>query len=84
VSGFWYSLWSGIVGDVALFGAAWAVLRKHNCHTRWCWRWARHDAGPYRVCRKHHPALPDRAPTAQQVIAAHAALTDSLVMGDGR
>lgn len=60
-SGFWYLLWSGIVGDVALLGAAWAIVRKHNCETHGCPRLGRHEwvdpqtGQTHKLCRRHHP-----------------------------
>lgn len=71
-SGPWYLLWSGIFGDVSLFGAAIVVVRKHQCHVRRCWRVGRHPAGQFVVCRRHHPTLPDTAPTHAEV-AEHVA-----------
>jgi hypothetical protein len=36
-------------------GAIIAFCRRHNCHQHHCWRLARHQAGAYLVCRRHHP-----------------------------
>lgn len=74
VSGPWYAFWSGFasdIGEVVLVGSMLAIVRKHNCHVRRCWRVGRHPvAGTgYMVCRKHHP---DNSPTHAQVLAAHA------------
>lgn len=74
-SGPYYGFWSGFgsdLGEAALFGAVVGMFRKHNCHQRWCWRIGRHQAGEYIVCRKHHPELPDAAPTANDVRISHA------------
>jgi hypothetical protein len=60
-AGFWYCLWSGIVGDAALFGAGWAILRKHNCEVHGCPRLGRHHwkdpttGQDHHLCRTHHP-----------------------------
>ncbi len=53
-SGSWYLLWSGIFGDVVIFGAAIGLYKKHNCHEPTCWRIGKHtvDGSPY--CSKHH------------------------------
>lgn len=66
-SGAWYLWWSGVAGDLGFLGAGYALWRKHSCHVGRCFRVAHHDVGPFRVCRKHHPGLPDRAPTAEEV-----------------
>ena len=76
LSGYGYGFWSGIgsdIGEFALIGAIIAVYRKHNCHVKGCWRISRHavDGTPWVVCRKHHPTIDDKAPTAQQVIDDH-------------
>lgn len=74
-AGFWYCLWSGIVGDLALFGAAWSLLRRHNCEVHGCWRVGRHQtAAGHTVCRKHHP---DDTLSAADVLAAHKAVRDA-------
>lgn len=59
-SGPWYLFWSGIVGDLGLFGGMAMIYKKHNCHVHWCWRLGHFaiSGTPYMVCKKHHPALP--------------------------
>lgn len=62
-----YQFWSGIgsdFGELALFGMAWAVFRRHNCHVQGCPRiiWKEHDG--HMLCRKHHPDTP---PTAEEI-----------------
>ena len=69
LSGPWYGLWSGIgsdIGEVALLAGAWAILRRHNCHVRGCWRIGHRpvEHTPYVVCHRHHPVT---APTAHAV-----------------
>lgn len=74
-SGPWYLAWSGFVGDLSylsVLGAGIVVIRKHQCHVKRCWRAGRHSAGQFVVCRKHHPTLPDGAPTHAEV-AEHVA-----------
>lgn len=72
-----YLAWSGFasdLGELTLLGGLLAVYRKHNCHTRWCWRFGRHDlADPatgltWRLCRRCHPAHPGRRPPARPAI----------------
>ena len=58
-SGTSYLAWSGVgtdVGELAIVGALFGMLRKHNCHQRHCWRIGRHvvDGTPW--CNKHHAA----------------------------
>lgn len=66
-----YLLWSGVVGDVTLFGVAYGFLRKHQCEVHHCWRLARHStAAGHHVCRVHHP---DDHLTPELVAAAHEA-----------
>jgi hypothetical protein len=54
-SGAVYLFWSGFFGDLALFGGAWAIYHKHNCHYPGCPRIGKHvvDGTPY--CTRHHP-----------------------------
>jgi len=56
-SGRWYAFWSGFGSDVsefALLGAIYGMLRKHNCHSRGCWRIGRHVVGGTPWCDRHH------------------------------
>jgi hypothetical protein len=56
-SGRWYLWWSGIVGDIGLFGGGWLIYRKHNCHVHHCWRISRHVTPEgHAVCHTHNPA----------------------------
>ena len=76
LSGYGYGFFSGIgsdLGEVVLIGAIIAVYRKHNCHAQGCWRISRHvvDGTPWVVCRKHHPVINDKAPTADQIAEDH-------------
>jgi hypothetical protein len=66
-----YNFISGPLADITLLGGAYAILRHHNCHVKGCWRVGRHPVTgtSYVVCRRHHP---DKSPTAEQVVAAHA------------
>ena len=66
-SGTPYLFWSGIAGDLPMFGILGVVYRKHTCHVDRCWRLGLHHVTgtPLTVCRKHHPAVP------AQVTAAH-------------
>lgn len=57
-AGYWYLWWSG-VGGFALLAVsnAYVQLRKHNCHTKGCWRIGLRaiDGTTQVVCHKHHP-----------------------------
>jgi hypothetical protein len=75
-SGPYYGFWSGFgsdLGEVTLIGAVVAGYRHSNCHTRHCWRIARHpvEGTPYKVCRRCHPTVPTKAPTRSHILAAH-------------
>lgn len=61
---YWYSLWSGIVGDLgylAIVGGLITTARHHNCGVKGCWRLHRFeyeaDGVTHKVCHHHHPAL---------------------------
>jgi hypothetical protein len=74
LSGRWYGFWSGVgsdIGEIAIVGGLFAIVRRHNCEVRRCWRVGRHTtAAGHAVCRKHHP---DDHLTAEQVSEQHAA-----------
>jgi hypothetical protein len=65
-----YNFISGPLADITLLGGAYAILRRHNCHAKGCWRIGRHKVAgtDYIVCRKHHP---NETPTAGQILAEH-------------
>src|ERR1700759_3334336 len=67
-----YNFISGPLADITLIGGAYAILRRHNCHAKGCWRIGRHpvEGTAYLVCRKHHP---DESPTVEEIHAAGAA-----------
>lgn len=82
MSGPWYGFWSGFgsdLGELAIFGGLFATYRRHTCHVdhpRFCWRPGVHpvEGTPYRACKKHHPAVPDKV-SAEHIAAAHAVET---------
>lgn len=67
VSGRWYGFWSGFGGDISILAAPLVLLRRHNCHTRGCWRIGRHpvEGTAFLVCRRHHP---DDHPTQLDIL----------------
>jgi len=67
-----YLFFSGTGSDLselALVGAVFAIVRKHNCHIRHCWRVGRFpvDGTSFTTCSRHHPK---GAPTHAEVLAA--------------
>lgn len=53
-----YQLWSGFIPALAiasLVGGLYRHFRHINCHVHRCWRLGRYEAGPYKVCARHHP-----------------------------
>lgn len=74
-SGTAYLAWSGILSDLselALLGAFWSIIRKHNCHEPHCLRIGTLPVTgtPWHACRKHHPSPPERG---HMTVAWHAA-----------
>lgn len=56
-----YLWWSGFganFGELAIVSALYAVVRRHNCHVRRCWRVGRRqvEGTGFVVCRRHDPA----------------------------
>lgn len=52
-----YGFWSGFGSDVSeftLLGLVFGAYRKHNCHTRGCWRIGRHQVNGTPWCNRHH------------------------------
>lgn len=73
LSGPLYGFWSGIgsdMGEIALIGTVVTLYRRHNCHVKGCWRISRHAVGPYSVCSRHHPTVPDKI-TPGHIAAEH-------------
>lgn len=67
-----YDLYSGFLG-LSFATAFLAIVRRHNCHVRWCWRLGRHpftDAATgasYQLCRRHHPGTSDSPPRPETI-----------------
>lgn len=76
-SGPGYGFFSGIgsdLGEVTLVGALAVMYRHHTCHVdspKSCWRPGRHhvEGTPYKVCKRHHPMVPDDV-TAEHIAEA--------------
>jgi hypothetical protein len=71
-SGPWYGFWSGFgsdLGEFAIVGGMFALVRKHTCEVHGCWRLGRHTtAAGHAVCRRHHP---DGPLTAEDIRRKH-------------
>lgn len=72
-SGSQYLFWSGIFGDLTIFTGGAVYLAHSRCHSRGCWRTAKHqvDGTPWKVCRKCHPVTGDKAPTRAEIHKDH-------------
>ena len=71
----YYNFWSGFgsdLGEVVLIGGLVTLARAHNCHVKGCWRINKHpiEGTPYKVCRKHHPDVPNKGATHAHIIAS--------------
>lgn len=71
-TGHWYAFWSGFGSCLSEFSILGLVFHHFNCHARGCWRIGHHkvDGTPYTVCRKHHPTMPDKRATLEQIHAS--------------
>lgn len=65
----WYQFWSGFF-IVGLSVGTSSLLRKQNCHVKWCWRLGRFPVAEtnFTVCRHHHP---DPAIKQNKVTVSH-------------
>jgi hypothetical protein len=76
-SGTAYLAWSGIVGDAALLGAAFALWKRWTCHTWWCPRHGHYDFTDaatgltFRLCRCCHPAHHGKRLTRNHIAGIH-------------
>lgn len=60
-----YQFWSGFgsdLGEATLIGIALGAWRHVNCHAPRCLRFGKHPTADHqhKLCRKHHPDLPNR------------------------
>jgi hypothetical protein len=74
--GLGYQLWSGIasdVGEVTLVGGTLALLKHANCDAPRCLRYGPHRTadGHHRLCRKHHPDMPNRRLSLKEIHERH-------------
>ena len=73
-----YAWWSGAgsdLGEITLVGLALGWWRHVNCAAPRCPRRGRHPTadGLHRLCRRHHPDLPNRPLTLDEIHERHAA-----------
>lgn len=78
-----YQFWSGPEGSipqVAIIGGVWAGYRKINCHAKGCPRIGHYavEGTPYKVCRYHHPKVPNEGVTGKHIRDAHRIATQDL------
>ena len=71
-----YQLWSGSgsdLGELTLIGLFIGAWRHVNCHAPWCLRLGKHPTsdGHFKLCRKHHPDLPDKKPSLAEIQQRH-------------
>jgi len=71
-----YQFWSGIAGcfvSLGLLSGLITAYRHINCHAPWCPRRGIHPAagGQFKLCRKHHPDLPDKKPDLREIYKIH-------------
>lgn len=72
-----YNFWSGIAGQ-SIVGYALVSLRRVNCSAPWCFRVGRHPSadGLHKFCRKHHPELPSRPLSLEELHERHDVASD--------
>lgn len=80
-SGAYYGFWSGFgsdIGELALLGGLWMGVRRINCHVKGCPRIGHYEVTgtPYKVCRKHHPDVPNKGVTHAHIIESAKCQTD--------
>lgn len=76
----YYNFWSGFgsdLGEATIISAVgigvYTGVRKVNCHTKGCWRIGHHplDGTPYILCRHHHPYVPTKGASHEQILEEH-------------
>jgi hypothetical protein len=71
-----YQFWSGAGSDISeltLLGIALGAWKHVNCAVPWCVRFGRHPTadGLHKLCRRHHPDLPSRRLSLDEIHARH-------------
>ena len=76
----YYNFWSGFgsdLGEATLIGAVsvgvYTFVRRANCHAKRCWRIGHFplEGTPYHLCKHHHPGVPTRGASHQQILEQH-------------
>lgn len=49
-----YAFWSGAGSDLGYLAIIGGMWRKHNCHSKGCWRVGRHHVDGTPWCDRHH------------------------------
>jgi hypothetical protein len=73
----YYNFWSGFgmflerLIELTVIGAM--IYYHHNCHVKNCPRWGRYEVEGthYKVCKPHHPDMPEGDVTYEDVAEAH-------------
>ena len=76
-----YQFYSGVgsdISEITILGAAIALLKHANCDAPRCLRYGPHRTadGHHKLCRKHHPDLPNHRLSLREIHARHAAHND--------
>ena len=68
-----YQWWSGLGSGSAWIAAVAVGWRHLNCQTPRCLRLGRHPTadGLHKLCRKHHPDLPNRSLKLEEIHRMH-------------
>ncbi len=71
-----YQWWSGFganFGEISVVLLAIGAWRHINCASPWCPRLGKHPTadGLHKLCRKHHPDLPDKKLTLAEIQDRH-------------
>lgn len=72
-SGVWYGFWSGFgsdLGEIAIIASIIGWYKHNECHVDSCHRLGKHPFRHYKLCKHHHPGVPDKL-THLQVIKLH-------------
>lgn len=67
------------IREFAIAAGIYTGVRKVNCHSRKCWRIGHHpvEGTPYRLCKLHHPDVPNGGARIEEILAQYKKLQDS-------
>jgi hypothetical protein len=71
-----YQFWSGIGADlseITVLGLALGAYKFVNCQSPRCWRFGLHRTadGHHKLCRRHHPGLPNHKLSLAEIHEMH-------------